>query len=389
MGTTPTNISITATATGWIISKDVDGKKVTMTVTDKNKNGQLDSTDICKTEGGTFTTEELTYAKKSIFKQGKSETTVGDYLNEQATTEQEEARAEAFERQQRARRRAELEYRNAQLDKANKKNSFWGKVGNIGTAVLGGLGALAGFGFGFTGWQYNGGNWNDFGVRSFAGNSQMLEGMSSFMTGKYGNYTNANSWLGDTQAYMPDSNYFANLAQQQAEYMERQKEQYDEYMETLRETQAQQQREKAAKATQERAKKVYEEATDENAIIDPKNKAKIDAIYSPSKKPEDYTEEDKAIIDHIATYPNIPYEAMDKDDSLENGKLNKQLAGAINELINNYKSAKTQDEKDKVISQENINTLKNILPKASQGTLTAEDIKKIDAIIKQPVKKQS
>lgn len=386
------DVQVTRTETGWIFTKTIGDKKTEVQFTDENKNGKIDAADkkvVISMDAGDFTTEEFATAANSIFKQEKSEETVGDWYKRKATQEQEEARAEAFEARQRAIRRRELEARNAQLDKAKKKNTFWGKVGNIGTAVMGGLGALAGFGFGFAGWQYNGNNWNDFNVRMFSGSTNMLENMSTYMSSQYGNYANVNSWVGDSQVYTPDANYFSNLAQQQADYMSAQKRQYEDYMSTLQETQRIQQEAQAAKATQAKAKSVYEAAMEDNAIIAPSNKAKIDAIYSPSKKPGDYTEEDKAIIEHIATYPNIPYEAMDKDDSLKNGKLNKQLAAVINELINNYKSAKTQDDKDKIISAENVKTLNDILPKATQGKLTEEDIKKIDAIIKQPVKKQS
>lgn len=393
MGVGTTNVTITTTETGWILSKEVDGKKVTMNVTDKNKNGQIDSSDACETKNGNFSAAEIAQARKSIFEQGKKETTVGDYLKEQATIEQEEQRAEAFEQRQRAQRRRELEYRNAQLDRTQKKKSFWGTVGNIGTAVLGGLGAIAGFGFGFgsNSWQYNGGSWNDFGVRMFASGTQGLEGLSTFMNGQYSQYGNANSWMNTgngEQSYMPNGSSFAELAQMQADYMNQQKEQHQQYMESLNEATAKQKANQEAQETAKAAKELYEQSTKEGAAISPSNKAKINEIYQPSKKAEDYTAEEKAIIDTIAQYPEIPYEAIDKDDTLDNGKLTKKLAEDINELVSDYNVAK-DDKKEEILSKENYTTLKGILEKAKNGKLTEQDIASINTILKDPIKKQS
>lgn len=385
------DIQVTKTDTGWIFSKTNGDQKTEVLYTDVNKNGKLDAADkktVISSGAGDFTTQEFSAAVKSIFEQEQTEESVGDWYKRKITEEQEEARAEAFERKQRAQKRRELEYKNAQLDKVNKKNTFWGKVGNIGTAILGGLGALAGFGFGFTGWQYNGGCWNDLSLRCFSSATQGLEGMSSYMKNQYSGYTNANSWLDNAQTYTGGSDYFSNLAQQQSEFLANQKQQYEDYMATIQETQAQQQRENAAKAAQAHAKAVYAAANEDGAIISDVNKAKINEIYAPSKNPEDYNESDNVIINHIAAYPNIPYDAVDKNNSLENGKLNTQLGSAINDLINDYQEAADED-KEKVMSQENYNTLNSLLQKARNGQLTKDDITKLDNIIKNPTKKQS
>ena len=136
-----------------------------------------------------------------------------------------------------------------------------------------------------------------------------------------------------------------------------------------------------SKATAEKAKSLYEkyEKADEKEI-ETTNKAKLNEIYQPTKKAEEYTTEEKAILEKIAAYPQIPYEAIDDENDT---KLSTQVAEQINKLIAEYKSyASPEFVEDKVITKSDYDSLIGIINKAQNGTLTEADIKQINDILK-------
>ena len=97
------SVQITTTENGWIFSKTVGGKTTSVQYTDENKNGKVDAKDtkvVLSMDAGDFSIEEFNAANKSIAEElSKKGETVGDWYNRKATEEQEEARAEAFDRQ--------------------------------------------------------------------------------------------------------------------------------------------------------------------------------------------------------------------------------------------------------------------------------------------------
>ena len=380
------NLQISTTETGWILKKTVDGQECSMTIEDKNKNGQLDISkngDEIIERVGTFTEAEIMAAKKSIWEKSQKNSdkkmTVGDYLNEQKTVEQEEARAEAYERQQQLRRRQQLEYYNQQLDNNGKKNSFWNKAATF-------LGALCGFGGGFfsNGWQYNSGSFNDWNVRLFSTGVNGLSMTSNILGATYGNQLNASNYMtgGSTNMFGPD--FINQMMTAHNEFMENQKSQFEDMMETVNQQQQERKAQDDAKATAQLAEQLSEEYSNANeSKIATTNKNKLDAIYSEVKEDSEYTAEEKAILEKIKAYPQIPYDAVDDNGSNENGKFSTKVAKVINELLADYNSYELDEAKANVLSAASHTKLMNLIQKAQQGGITEADLKEIDNIIKE------
>lgn len=374
------SVQVTTTETGWVLTKTVNGQTSSMTIIDANKNGCLDANgDEITERTGTFSTAEILAAKNTIWKNSQQNSdkkiTVGDYLNEQKTVEQEEAQAEAFERQQRQQRMAQY---NAN---SGKKSNFWGKASMI-------LGALCGLGGGFfsNGWQYNSGSFNDWNLRLFSTGVNGLAMTSNMLGAVYGNQLNATNYMtgGSTNMFGPD--FFNQMMSAHNEYLQQRQEQFDEMMETFNQANEKAKAQREAEATAQTAKELLEKYQDEDAQIDETNKAKLNDIYQPSKKAEDYTAEDKAILEKIKNYPQIPYEAIDDENE---GKLNTQLAAQVNKLIADYRNNNMPEVVNGIISETDYNTLVSMIEKAKTGTLTKDDITAINEIIKNAPKPES
>lgn len=367
------NVQVTVTENGWIYTKTVGDKTTQIKLIDENKNGTLDAKDkkvVLSMDAGDFTTTEFNEATKSVFSEkSKQGETVGDWYNRKSTEEQEEARAEAFARQQRQQRMAQYEAK-------GKNNNFWNK-----TAMF--LGALCGFGGGFfsNGWQYNGGSFNDWNVRLFSTGVNGLSMTSNMLESTYGNQLNATNYMTGGSTNMFGSDFFSQMMSAHNAFLQNRQEQFEQTMEALTKAQETQRQTNEAKATAEKAKSLYEkyEKADEKEI-ETTNKAKLNEIYQPTKKAEEYTTEEKAILEKIAAYPQIPYEAIDDENDT---KLSTQVAEQINKLIAEYKSyASPEFVEDKVITKSDYDSLIGIINKAQNGTLTEADIKQINDILK-------
>ena len=92
-----------------------------------------------------------------------------------------------------------------------------------------------------------------------------------------------------------------------------------------------------------------------------------------------YTEEEVAKVNQIEKTPSIPINHIDLEGKDEN-KLNPTEAQNIHNLIKKYEDA-NGDNKFKVMTKENYETIKNILTKES---LTKEDIETLKNIWKNP-----
>ena len=363
------SVQITTTENGWIFSKTVGGKTTSVQYTDENKNGKVDAKDtkvVLSMDAGDFSIEEFNAANKSIAEElSKKGETVGDWYNRKATEEQEEARAEAFDRQQR-------QQRMAQYNSNNKKSNFWNKATMV-------LGALCGFGGGFfsNGWQYDSGSFNDWNVRLFSTGVNGLSMTSNMLEAAYGNQLNATNYMSGGSTNMFGADFINQMMSAQSEYMQQQQ----EYINSLIESSNKAKAEADKKVIADNAKQMfekYEEADDKE--IESTNKAKLNEIYQPTKKPEQYTAEENAILQKIATYPQIPYEAVDDNNDK---KLSTQVAAQINKLLADYRSYEVPESvQDKVISKADYDSLVSIVDKAKQGELSEEDIKKINEILK-------
>lgn len=363
------SVQITTTENGWIFSKTVGGKTTSVQYTDENKNGKVDAKDtkvVLSMDAGDFSIEEFNAANKSIAEElSKKGETVGDWYNRKATEEHEEARAEAFDRQQR-------QQRMAQYNSNNKKSNFWNKATMV-------LGAICGFGGGFfsNGWQYDSGSFNDWNVRLFSTGVNGLSMTSNMLEAAYGNQLNATNYMSGGSTNMFGADFINQMMSAQSEYMQQQQ----EYINSLIESSNKAKAEADKKVIADNAKQMfekYEEADDKE--IESTNKAKLNEIYQPTKKPEQYTAEENAILQKIATYPQIPYEAVDDNNDK---KLSAQVAAQINKLLADYRSYEVPESvQDKVISKADYDSLVSIVDKAKQGELSEEDIKKINEILK-------
>lgn len=382
------NVQITTTENGWIFSKGNGDKKTEIQYVDENKNGTIDNNDkkiVISLGAGDFTIEEFNAAKESIAEKlsaTKKEETVGDWYNRKATEEQEEARAEAFERQQQLRKRQQLELYNQQLDNNGKKGNFWNKAAMF-------LGALCGFGGGFfsNGWSYNSGSLNDWNVRLFSTGVNGLYNTSSLLNASYGNYNNAanfNYGLGGNGMF--DAGFFNQMAAAQSDYMQQCQQQFDESMKAVTQAQEKSKAEAEAKATAQLAKSLYDEYTaeDKKNAISQDNLNKLKEIYSNVKEDSEYTAEEKAILTKIKAYPQIPYDAVDDNGSNQNGKFSAKVAKAVNDLLTEYNGCATPEAKVNVMSKANYDKLQNIITDAQSGKLTEAVLKELDQILKNP-----
>lgn len=381
------NVQITTTENGWIFSKGNGDKKTEIQFVDENKNGTIDNNDkkiVISLGAGDFTIEEFNAAKESIAERlsaTKKEETVGDWYNRKATEEQEEARAEAFERQQQLRKRQQLELYNQQLDNNGKKGNFWNKAAMF-------LGALCGFGGGFfsNGWSYNSGSLNDWNVRLFSTGVNGLYNTSSLLNASYGNYNNAanfNYGLGGNGMF--DAGFFNQMAAAQSDYMQQRQQQFDESMKAVTQAQEKSKAEAEAKAAAQLAEKMhtkYKDA-DDTEILNT-NKTKIEEIYSPTKDDSAYTAEEKAILDKIAAYPQVPYDAVDDKGEGTNGKFSAKVAKAVNDLLTEYNGCATPEAKVNVMSKANYDKLKSYISAAQSGSLKEADLKTLGEILKNP-----
>lgn len=382
------NVQVSIIDNGWLLTKTVNGKTTSVKYIDENKNGNIDSADkreVVSLDAGDLTTAEFDAVRKSLFeKNTENATNVGDWYNQKKTVEQEEARAEAFEKQQRAQRMQQYETK-------QKKNSFWGKVGSIGTGILGGLAALSGFGFGFLGggWQYNSGSLNDWNVRLWSSGVQGFSGLSTMMSAAYGNQTAAASY--GTQNANAGAFNFNDLVSAQNQYMQNRQQQFNQWMAETQKVQQEQKAKAEAQATANAAETLYKKYNDEenSNAISQYNKNKLNEIYQPSKDAEDYTAEDMELLKKIEAFPQIPYDAIDDKNTTDNGKLNGKLAKEINDLIAKYRDNATDEAKVNIMAKENYNSLKSIVAKAQKGQLTEQDIALLDKILKNPKEKQS
>ena len=205
--------------------------------------------------------------------------------------------------------------------------------------------------------------------------------MTSNMLGAvYGNQLNATNYMtgGSTNMFGPD--FFNQMMSAHNEYLQQRQEQFDEMMETFNQANEKAKAQREAEATAQTAKELFKKYQDEDAQIDKTNNAKLNDIYQPSKKAEDYTAEDKAILEKIKNYPQIPYEAIDDENE---GKLNTQLAAQVNKLIADYRNNNMPEVVNGIISETDYNTLVSLIEKeAKTGTLTKDDITAINEIIK-------
>lgn len=372
------NVQVSIIDNGWLLTKTVNGKTTSVKYIDENKNGNIDSADkreVVSLDAGDLTTAEFDAVRKSLFeKNTETESNVGDWYKQKKTIEQEEARAEAFDKQQRAQRMQEYEAK-------QKKKSFWGKVGTIGTTILGGISALAGFGFGFMGnsWQYNSGSLNDWNLRLMSTGVQGLEGLSTMMAANYGNQFNTAN-LVNAGSFNFDEMFSAGSAD-----MQNYQQQFNDIMASAEKATAEQKAKADAQATANAAETLYEKYNDEenSNAISKYNKTKLNEIYQPSKDAEDYTAEDKVMLQKIAAFPMIPYDAVDDNGSNENGKFSTKVAKVINELLADYNSYELDEAKAKVLSAASHTKLMNLIQKAQQGGITEADLKEIDNIIKE------
>ncbi len=378
------SVQVTTTETGWVLTKTVGDKKTEIQFTDENKNGRLDNADkrakVISLAAGDLTTEEFNAAQKSISAElaNQDGASVGDWYKNKATEEQEEARAEAFERQQR-------QQRMAQYGTKNKKNNFWNKAATF-------LGALCGFGGGFfsNGWQYNSGSFNDWNLRLFTTGVNGLATTSSLLNATYGNQLNATNYMSGGSTNMFSSDFINQMMNAQNEYLQNQKSQFDEMMETYNQAQKENQVKADAKATAQLAQQLSEEyANADESQIATANKNKIKEIYSNVKEDSEYTAEEKAILTKIKAYPQIPYDAVDDKGSNENGKFSTKVAKAINELLADYNSNKTDIAKNNVLSATSHTKLNELIKKAQQGGITEADLQEIDKIIDEWKKNKS
>ncbi len=378
------NVTVREIQNGWILSKTNGDKTSEFQYTDDNKNGKIDSTDTKKVismDAGDLTTAEFEAASKSIMEEkAKEGETVGDWYRRKATQEEEEARAEAFDRQQR-------QQRMAQYESGKKKKGFWSKLGN---GILMGLSAISGIGLGFYGggWQYSSGNFNDWNLRMFSAGTQGLSNMSNYMAAAYGN--NGLTGMTGMQSFMPGGAAgginFEKLWEMQENYLQKQQEQNDARLEAWKKTQEEAKAKADAKEAAKLAEDLYNEYTEEGCDkeINQVNLDKIKAVYQPAKKAEDYKAEDKTILEKIKAYPQIPYELI--DDEAE-GKINTEFAQKINKLLDDYVNTAEPDLAEGIISTADYNTITGILNSAKTGTLSEENIKKLEEIVKKNLSK--
>lgn len=383
-----TTIQIRPTETGWILSKKgKDGKDVTLEIADKDKNGLLDiGTDIeIGKNQNIFTNEEIQASSDYIFSVKNGKAPVDGF--DEKSQELEEEIAAKYNEQQREQRLQQALHGNTEYKgttKSAKRNNLWSKM-NMGMMI--GAGAInTVMPFLFRPWQYNGGNFWDISGMLFSSMTNLMSSASNIMMAQYAN--KANQYLQTQQASgnyktLNPSNFSAQDFLNAMEiYNKQQQEQAEKYKQEQEAAQAKQEAQKTAAL----AKEIYTKANEEGAVIDDSNKAKLDEIYKTYKKPEEYTAEEKEIMQTIGAYPQIPYTAIAKNDS-ESGKLSKELASQIDNLLKLYE---TESETNN-LSKSDYEYLKNYIinQKAAQGKLNKADLENLDKVIKRSQPKKA
>lgn len=381
-------ITIKPTATGWVLSKkDKDGKDVTMEITDKDKNGTLDiGSDVeVGNNKNIFTDAEIKAVANSIFEKKHGNAPV-DGLDEKSQELEEEIAAKYNEQQREQRLQQALhgntDYKGA--TKSAKKNNLWSKI-NMGMMI--GAGALnTVMPFLFRPWQYNGGNFWDISGMLFSSMTNFMSSASNIMMAQYANkanqYIQSPQTSGNYKTLNPSNISVQDFMNSVEIYNKQQQEQAEKYKQEKEAAQVKQEAERTAAF----AKSIYTKANEEGAVIDDSNKAKLNDIYKTYKKPEEYTQEEKEIMQIIGAYPQIPYTAIAKDDS-ESGKLTKELASQIDNLLKLYE---TESEANN-LTKADYEYLKNYIinQKAAQGKLNQTDLENLDKVIKRSQQKNA
>ena len=132
------------------------------------------------------------------------------------------------------------------------------------------------------------------------------------------------------------------------------------------------------KKNRESINQIIQKADTENSGYNSKNTEYIKSLVDFSGE-KVYTEEEVAKVNQIEKTPSIPINHIDLEGKDEN-KLNPTEAQNIHNLIKKYEDA-NGDNKFKVMTKENYETIKNILTKES---LTKEDIETLKNIWKNP-----
>ncbi|CDC18466.1 MAG: hypothetical protein V8R83_08965 [Candidatus Gastranaerophilaceae bacterium] len=376
-----TTIQIRPTETGWILSKKgKDGKDVTLEIADKDKNGLLDigtDVEIGKNQN-IFTDEEIQASSDYIFSVKNGKAPVDGF--DEKSQELEEEIAAKYNEQQREQRLQQALHGNTDYKgatKSAKRNNLWSKI-NMGMMI--GAGALnTVMPFLFRPWQYNGGNlWDMQGVL-FSSMTNLMSSANTIMMAQYANkanqYIQSPQTSGNYKTLNPSNISVQDFMNSVEIYNKQQQEQAEKYKQEKEAAQVKQEAERTAAF----AKSIYTKANEEGAVIDDSNKAKLNDIYKTYKKPEEYTQEEKEIMQTIGAYPQIPYNAVAKDDE-ESGKLTKELASQIDNLLKLYE---TESESNN-LAKSDYEYLKSYIinKKAAQGTLTKMDLENLDIVIK-------
>ncbi len=188
--------------------------------------------------------------------------------------------------------------------KSAKRNNLWSKI-NMGMMI--GAGALnTVMPFLFRPWQYNGGNlWDMQGVL-FSSMTNLMSSANTIMMAQYANkanqYIQSPQTSGNYKTLNPSNISVQDFMNSVEIYNKQQQEQAEKYKQEKEAAQVKQEAERTAAF----AKSIYTKANEEGAVIDDSNKAKLNDIYKTYKKPEEYTQEEKEIMQTIGAYPQIP-----------------------------------------------------------------------------------
>ena len=213
----------------------------------------------------------------------------------------------------------------------------------------------------------------------FSSMTNLMSSANTIMMAQYANkanqYIQSPQTSGNYKTLNPSNISVQDFMNSVEIYNKQQQEQAEKYKQEKEAAQVKQEAERTAAF----AKSIYTKANEEGAVIDDSNKAKLNDIYKTYKKPEEYTQEEKEIMQTIGAYPQIPYNAVAKDDE-ESGKLTKELASQIDNLLKLYE---TESESNN-LAKSDYEYLKSYIinKKAAQGTLTKMDLENLDIVIK-------
>lgn len=362
---------VTKTDTGWIVQKTVGSNTAVVKFTDDNKNGKMDKGDkytIVSGNASIFTKEDFAECAKSTITQEGSSGNAEDLFNT-SKSQRDIQREQQYQKTQ----------------QPAKKKGFWGTFGQIagvvGRGAMGFMGMLLGFGGGGNAWAFNGNSNNDWGVRGYSGyTGGMLAGSSALGMGM-------GSGMGMGGMNVGGGDYTAGLTeimQMQNDENAKRNEEHQQWLEEYKADQETKQAEAQKKATVAKAEKIHELSQKEGATICDNNKAAITEIYNIDA--EEYDEEQTAIINKIAAYPEVPHNivANSKD---ETDKLGANAANKLDALIKKYDKAPNPLKKSEVMDEAKYKKLKELFEKAKTQELTAEEIKSIKDIIEKPIDK--